>query len=387
MKTKVVAVLLAAMMMVSLAACGNSSSNDSTEDTTEAADSTEAASYSIEDSTKRLIDLDNLDTYVTVGKYKGIELEKTITEVTDEDVDAQIDSALTAAATESTDTEQEVVDGDTVNIDYVGRVGEIAFQGGTAEAQSLVIGSNSYIDGFEEGIIGMKAGETKELNLTFPEDYQDTSLAGKDTVFTVTLNSISVTPELTDEWVAANTDYETVDEYKAGIKADLEATNEETADSSLLSTAWSQVVDASEIKEYPEDELAAVKEDYIARVKDYAEQQGTTFEEMLEAQGQTEEDFDTYADEYAKSALEETLILQSILDAEGLELTDEEFDSAKTEMTETYAMSIADLVEQYGSEVYTYLARQVVQQMIVDSADITETTPEATTAETTEAAE
>lgn len=152
--------------------------------------------------------MDDVSKYVTIGEYKGLTLDNTVEAVTDDMVDGRIKEELQNKAEEV--TEGSVQNGDVVTINYVGTKDGVAFDGGTANNYELTIGSGTFIDGFEDGIIGMKKGETKDLDLTFPEEYSSEELAGQEVVFKVTLQSFKRAPELTDTWVAKNTDCKSV---------------------------------------------------------------------------------------------------------------------------------------------------------------------------------
>lgn len=183
---------------------------------------------------------------VTLGDYKKLTLEKKVEQVTDDDVQTAI---MAETAVTMDDPDATVQKGDTADIAYVGKVDGKEFDGGSSDSYNLVIGSGTFIDGFEDGVIGMKTGETKDLNLKFPDSYQSTDLAGKDVVFTVTVNAFTRPAEnidgweLDDAWVAKNTDYSTVEEYRAGKRAELEAANETTAENNLQDDAMKQVAD------------------------------------------------------------------------------------------------------------------------------------------------
>lgn len=171
---------------------------------------------------------DNLkpEDYVTLGDYLGVEVAMAKPVITDTDVDSYIEYARANNKVKKEVTGRAVQSGDVANIDYEGKKDGVAFEGGTAEKQDLEIGSHSFIEGFEDGIIGMKAGETKELNLTFPEAYQNADLAGQDVVFTVKLNNIYVNelPELNDEFVTGLgiENVSTMDDYRTYVRDNLE---------------------------------------------------------------------------------------------------------------------------------------------------------------------
>ena len=192
--------------------------------------------------------------YATITSYKGVEVDKIDKpEVSDDDVDAQIQSTMIDHIADITE-QRAAKEGDKAIIDFVGKKDGEAFQGGTSSNYALELGSNTFIDGFEDGIIGHTPGETFDLNLTFPENYQSTDLAGQEVVFTVTLNGFL--PELSDDIVKILADKsETVEEYKKEVKNDLQATKDESYESSLKEAAWNAILDNTEVKEYPEDKV------------------------------------------------------------------------------------------------------------------------------------
>ena len=194
--------------------------------------------------------------YVTITKYKDVEIDKVDADaVSDNDVEAQINSVLQSKSTTTEVTDRAAQTGDTVTIDYEGKKDGVAFDGGTANNYELTIGSGTFIDGFEDGIIGMKKGQTKDLDLTFPEEYSSEELAGQEVVFKVTLQSFKRAPELTDDWAAKNTDCKTAEEYRKEIRTTLEDEAKTSAQNTLRETAWNTVLSASEVKEYPQDDL------------------------------------------------------------------------------------------------------------------------------------
>lgn len=383
MKKKTVAAMLLMCMVLSATACGNSgtdSESTKTEDTKtedkseDTKDSTE--DKSTETSTVRLVSVADVSDYVTIGEYKGLTLDRVSQTVTDEDIEAEINYELEDNGTEVQDGT--VQDGDTVTINFTGTIDGKEFDGGSAEDYELVVGDGGMIDGFEEGIVGMQKGETKELDLTFPEDYYEESVAGKAVVFEVTLQKFTRPAELTDEWVAANTDYTTVDEYRAGVKEQLEETAVQTADYDLSNNAWSEVLASSEVKEYPKEDVDQAKENYKKLNEEYVKESGMEMADFLEAQGMSEEDYEEDCQQYAESKVEQNLIVQGIMDAEGLTLDDAEVKDLEDEMLQEYGFtSIDEMVEVYGQqEVNESLALLRVERFIIDNATINETTDE-----------
>jgi len=355
------AVLCAGAM---LAGCGNTK-EDTSKDTAK--------------DTIRAIDIDDLDNYVTLGEYKGLEAEKTIYEVTDEDIQTQIDSGLAANTVEVTD--RAVQEGDILNIDYVGSMDGAEFEGGTAEAQTLEIGSNSLIEGFEAGLIGANIGDEVELNLTFPDPYENNpDFAGKPVVFLVTVNSISEAPELTNEWVAENTEYTTIDEYKASIKESLQESNESRSESDLQTALFTLVVDDSEIKEYPEDLLAEEVQNYKDQIESmYGSMYDMTLDELIETMGYTEEEFEKLAQEQGKSYLTQKMVVQAIFNAEDVKITQEDYDEMMNEFAVSYGYEDKKtLLEAYDeSQVKNTILWRKACDILMETAVITEV-PETT---------
>ena len=320
----------------------------------------------------RLVSVKDVSKYVTIGEYKGLELNRTSQSVTDDDVQAEINYDLEDNGTEVKDGTVE--NGDTVTINFTGTIDGKEFDGGSAEDYELVVGDGEMIDGFEDGIVGMKSGETKELDLTFPDDYYEESVAGKAVVFKVTLQKFTRPAELTDEWVAANTDYKTVDEYREAVKKQLEDTAAQTADYGLYSNAWNEVQAASEVKDYPKEDVDAAKKSYQELNEEYVKEAGMEMSDFLESQGMTEEDYESECQQYAESKVEQNLIVQGIMDAEGLSINDEETQKLKDDLIEEYGFaSIDEMIETYGEqEVNESLALLRVERFIVENATVTE---------------
>ena len=381
MKKKAVVAMLIMCMAVSAAACGKSSDTEkTTTETTDTKDSEDSEKDSTDTDTKeaassegkRLVSVKDVSKYVTIGEYKGLELTRTSQPVTDDDVQAEINYNLEDNGSEVKDGTVE--NGDTVTINFTGTIDGKEFDGGSAEDYELVVGDGEMIDGFEDGIVGMKSGETKELDMTFPDDYYEESVAGKAVVFKVTLQKFTRPAELTDEWVAENTEYKTVDEYRAAVKTQLEDTAVQTADYELYSDAWNEVQAASEIKDYPKEDVDAAKKSYQELNEKYVKDAGMEMADFLESQGMSEEDYESECQQYAESKVEQNLIVQGIMDAEGLSIDDEETQKLKDDLIKEYGFaSIDEMIETYGEqEVNESLALLRVERFIVDNANVTE---------------
>ena len=359
MKRKAYLAALVMCMALAVNGCGDNkettdTENTATEQQTEESEETEdtqeqAASYTDSTGATRLVSVDNVEKYVTIADYKGITLDNSVQEVTDEAVENRVAENLKSSAEAVTDENATIQNGDTATINFVGTKDGEAFEGGTGNNYDLVIGSGSMIPGFEEGIVGMKKGETKDVPVTFPENYRNTELAGQDAVFQITVQSFKRPPELTDDWVAANTDYKTIDEYKANVRTQLEQEAQEQADNSLRSTAWSTVYTNSEVVEYPEKDVEEASKTFRNQAEAYAKQGNMELEDFVASQGVSMDDFEAQCQQYAQAKVKQDLIIQGIMDAEGMTLEDEESLAIQNQLVEQYASGdLAALIDTYG---------------------------------------
>lgn len=331
--------------------------------------------------------------YVTLGEYKNLEVEYSCnqTEVTDSDVESKITENLKSFATKVTDKKYKAQNGDTVNIDYKGLKDGKAFDGGTAEGYDLELGSNTFIDGFEAGLVGCKTGEKKDLNLTFPEDYSETSLAGEDVVFKVTVNSITVTPkieDLTDEFVAEKIEgYSTVSEYKESVKKELQESLDESVQSTKEEAAWKKVVSNAKIKEYPKEDVNKLVEQMESSYEKYVQSYGTELDDYIEQMGSTREEFDAQIEESAKQEVASRLITQAIADKEKISVSDDEYNQTVKDYVEQYGYSSEeDLLKDLPEETIRIdLLREKVMKLVAENSKFTlKAATDENTAENTE---
>lgn len=316
--------------------------------------------------------------YVTLGEYKGLKVQIDLT-VSEDEIEEELNSAISRADVMEEITEGTVAEGDIVSIDYEGKLDGEAFDGGTAKDYDLEIGSGSFIDGFEDGLIGVNVGDTVDLNLTFPENYFSEDLAGQEVVFTVTVHAIKRMPELTDELVSTMTDgeYTTVDDYKASIRASLEEEKAGQRDAMIMSDLFTQVAANTTINEYPE-----VMVDYgVQEMSDYyvdmAESFSMEFADFLSMYlGMTEEEFNEQVVLAVQQNLQQEMYLKAIAETEGIELTEEEYEAGCEKYAETYGMESAEeLVENYGESVVRLsLLQEKVLEFLKESAVIEEIT-------------
>ena len=308
---------------------------------------------------------------VTLGEYKGLNLQ--VEDVTEEDVVEYINTNLLSPnASYEQIKEGTVKDGDTVNINYAGKIDGEAFEGGTDDSEdgtNLTIGSNSFIEGFEEDLIGVKVGDTVDLNLTFPKDYGKEELNGKDVVFTVTVNYIcgdQITPELTDDFVAENTDYKTVDEYKANVKDTLKANSKTEAENNL----WNQAVSNAKISEYSQDDIDKALSSMLSYYTNMASYYGMELGQLLTYYGTSEETFNEDMLETVKSMIGEKLVALAIADAENIELTDEVYNKKIDEFVTNYGYENADKLKEAvpEDEIKQQIYIELGKQFVIDNA-------------------
>ncbi|MDF2942968.1 MAG: trigger factor [Herbinix sp.] len=282
--------------------------------------------------------------YITLGEYKGIEVTVDKLEVKEEDIDAAIQTDLQANTTQEEVTDRAIESGDIVNIDYEGLKDGVAFEGGSAQAYDLTIGSGQFIPGFEDQLIGAKTGDKLALDITFPADYTAADLAGQAVVFNVTVNSIkkAVVPELTEEYVKANTDYDTIAAYREGTRAKLQTENEDTMKNNKINSILTSIIDNSEISSYPQtllDYYSYEMKDYYTQ---YAKMYGMEFADFLSASGMTEESFTTQQKSYAEDRASQELALNAIIKAEKIELTDDEYKAGVAKILTDYGYASED---------------------------------------------
>lgn len=375
MRKRFLAVVMCVCLGMTMFACGASKDDNTKETESGTSEATEPA-YTEED----LVDDSNGDLnildYVDLGDYKGIELTKSITKVTDDDVTNEMESK----AVELTGSDVTVEDGDTAIIDFVGKLNGVAFDGGTASNYELEIGSGSFIDGFEDGLIGVKKGDTVDLNLTFPESYQSTELAGKDVVFTVTVNGVKRKPQLNDEWLAANTNYATLAEFAAETKQKLEDNAETTASNTLESSGLDQVISNSTVKKYYKSLIEQGESQYEKRLNAYASAYGKSLSELLAAQGMTESQYQNQKQKQGVSYAQVAMVVYAIAQDAGLSEADAEYQTILNDLANNYNMDAATFSSTYGeSLVKSSVMSQYAMNYIVSNANVTTQEVEETT--------
>jgi len=284
---------------------------------------------------------------VEVKDYKGIEVEKVVNPVTDEDINKQLDALREKNVTVETVDDRAAENGDDVVIDFEGFKDDVAFEGGKAEDFTLSLGSGQFIPGFEDQIVGHNAGEEFDINVTFPEEYQVKELAGAPAVFKIKLKSISkkVMPELDDDMVKDSTEFDTVDEYKADVKKKLEEANEKHADSEVEAKIFDKVIE-NMTAEIPQVMFDNRVNEMIGELEQRLAPQGISLELYMQYTGQT---IDTVKKAYAEQAEKQVklrLALEKIAKLENIEVTEDELKAEFDKLAEAYKLDV-DQIKQF----------------------------------------
>ncbi|WP_022767801.1 trigger factor [Butyrivibrio sp. NC2007] len=408
---RIIAALAASMVM--LCACGKEAATETatTEATAEASTeatageaaqstadvstdaATEGTSGSIDVSGLEAVTLNDvdIDSLVKLGDYKGITLDLKKTEVTDADVEDSLKSAYSQNPNMKEVTDRAIESGDTANIDFVGKYADTKeeFQGGAGQGYDLVIGSGSFIDGFEDGLIGVKKGETVDLNLTFPEDYGAADLAGKDVIFTVTVNSIKVADtEPSDEWVKGLglEDVENMDQFRAHLRAELEADADTKYNEDLKNAAVETVADNATVDDMPEKLYNRYYIQMVDSLKSYVQQIYYTYgvqvseteyvQTVMQNNGLTGTPED-YLNDLANQQTKRIMVLQAIANKEGIEVSQETIDKYIQEDYDNYFKSSYNTIDEFKASFDTedyreQIMAEQVADFLVENANISE---------------
>ena len=264
-------------------------------------------------------------------------------------------------------TDRNVETGDTVNLDYAGTVDGVAFEGGTAQNQTLEIGSGHFIPGFEEQMVGMAIGEEKDLNVKFPDEYHAENLKGKDAVFHVKVNGIQakVVPALDDDFAADVSEFNTFDEYKASIVKELNDRAQKNADTQLENSLVQQAVDASDC-DIPDAMIEDETDVMIREMKLRMMYQGLQFEDYIKYTGQTEDQIKEMYKPEAKNRVKMQLVLEAGIKAEGIEPTEEEVEKAIADEAERSGREVEDFKKSLNDRQKEYLKENAAIRKFVD---------------------
>lgn len=287
---------------------------------------------------------------VTLGEYKNLTVEIASSEVTEEDVLAEINKEAQKNAREITVTDRAVMPQDKTIIDFEGFVDGIAFEGGKGEDYELVIGSKSFIDGFEDQLIGKNIGEEVEVNVTFPEAYHAENLAGKPAMFKVTVKEIKAQelPEINDDFAADVSEFETLAEYKESIKATLQTQKEKAAQVEAENKAIEKAVENATLvvpAAMIEDQTDRSVRDFEMRMR----QQGLELEQYLQFTGQDMQAFRENFKKDAEMQLRSRLVLEKIVEAEAIEVTEEDVQEELKKLATRYNMEVEELTKSFGA--------------------------------------
>ena len=310
---------------------------------------------------------------VKLGKYKGVKVEMSDVAVTDEEVDAEINKERERNARNIEVTDRAVKDGDMTVIDFEGFVDEVAFEGGKGENYPLTIGSGAFIPGFEEELIGAEIGKEVEVNVTFPEDYHAEDLKGKAAVFKCTVKEIKEKelPELDDEFAAEVSEFETLEEYKADVKAKLTEKKEKDAKDAKEAAVIEAIVEDSEM-EIPEAMLKTQQRQMIDEFAQRMQMQGLSMEQYFQFTGASYDQMFAQVKPQAEKRIKSRLVLEAVAAAENIVATDEDFEEELKAMAEAYQMEVDKvkelLPEKSKEQIKEDLAVKKAAEFVVENA-------------------
>ncbi len=384
-KSKLIIAAAAALTVASMAAC----SSKKTAETTAAAETSVATSSDATaaetEADPAVTELENtvvpdMPKFEDMGYIKMVDLSTITVEaspetvVDEEMIDTQIKTLISSYKQEVDEAAKE---GDTVNIDFVGSVDGVEFDGGTGTGYDLTLGSGQFIDGFEDQLIGSKKGDKVTVNVTFPEDYGKEDLNGKAAVFEVTVNAVKRTPELTDEFLSKHaedleTECKTVAEYREEQRALLQAQVDYSFDNSVQSDALQQIIDNSEIG--MSDAMKEYAEAYVIKSEiDTAKQYGYGLSDMLQMYGMTVDEFKEEMSSFAADYASQRMVIAYIADEQGITATDELIDNLAKELNGLYGTKLnkVQLIERYGGDLVKEEAvSDAVLQYIQDNVKV-----------------
>ncbi len=303
---------------------------------------------------------------ITVKDYKGVEIEAVSAEVTDEDIEEDLKAKAKRNA-RMIAVDRPAQEGDTVLIDYEGWVGDTQFEGGTAERQPLKLGSGTFIPGFEEQLIGVSTGEDKNVKVTFPEEYHAEDLAGKEAVFKCKVHEIKEEeiPEINDEFVKDISEFDTLDEFKADIRKELEKSKAARAENSMKNSVLAKVFDANDIdvpKPLVESELDSTLSEFDQQLR----AQGLNLNQYMEYIGKNAAELRDELREEAEKKVKTRMIVTAVADQEDFEVTDEEISEEIEKMGKQYGLEADKIREMLGAENIGMLAGDIKIRKAVD---------------------
>lgn len=303
---------------------------------------------------------------VEVKDYKGVEIEKVEQEVKDEDVENEM-TQLQSRNARMVSVDREAQDGDTVYFDYAGFVGDEQFEGGTAEKQTLKLGSGMFIPGFEEQLIGCKAEEDKDVKVTFPEEYHAEDLAGKDAVFHCHIHEVreEQLPELNDDFAQDVSEYDTLDELKAKTRERLQDTADKSAVAKMKDLAMEKVMAANEV----EAPISLVNDEIDRMIQEFQQQlmySGMRLDDYFQYTGTKMEDFREQVRPDAEKSVKTRIVLMGIVNQENLDVTDEEMEEELALMAKQYGTEVEQIKSMIGESNLSYFKKDMQVKKAID---------------------
>ncbi len=329
---------------------------------------------------------------VTLGKYKGVKIDKVDVDVTDEEVNAQIEKERENSARTITIEDRPVKDKDVITLDFEGFVDDVAFEGGKGTDYELTIGSGAFIPGFEEQLIGAEIGKELDVNVTFPEEYQASELAGKAAVFKCTVKGIKEKelPELDDEFASEVSTFETLAEYKEDVKKTLTQRKEDAAKNAKEDAAIKAVIDDATM-DIPEAMIETEQRQILDEFTQRLQMQGLSVEQYMQFTGLTKQALIDQTKPQALYRIQSRLVLEAVAEAEGMKASDEEYEEEIKRMSERYQMEADKIKETLGekgkSQVLADLAITKAVEFVVANAKEGKTAAKTTKAKKAEAAD
>ena len=307
---------------------------------------------------------------VSLGKYKGVEVEKQVINVTEEDIDAEIRREQEKNATRNEITDRPVKDGDEIVLDFEGFCDGEAFEGGKGTDYPLTIGSGSFIPGFEEQLVGANIGEDLEVNVTFPENYQAEELKGKDATFKCTVKKITekVLPELDDEFADEVSEFSTMAEYREDVKKNITERRENTARTVRENQAVEKVIEDAHV-EIPEAMLRTQQENIARELEQQVMSQGMNFDDYLKYAQTTREQMVENMKPEAERRIMYRLVMEAVAKAENIVATDEDFDAELQKMADAYKMDVETIKKFFVSRKDSMMEDIAVQKAITFVTD------------------
>lgn len=302
----------------------------------------------------------------TLGEYKGIEVEKAVIEITDEEIEAELKKTQEQNSREIT-VERPAENGDTVVIDYAGTIDGVAFDGGTDKGHALVLGSNTFIPGFEEQLVGVAAGSDVDVHVTFPEDYHAAELAGKEAVFACTVHEVKTKeyPEIDDEFAQDVSEFDTLDEYKEDIKKNLTSKKETEAKSAKQQAVMDKIIENATM-EIPDAMVDTQAENMVDEYAQRLSYQGLSMDQYFQFTGMNAQSFKEQLKPQALKNIQSRLVLEAVIAAENIEVSDEEMEAEIEKMASMYQMEVDKVKELLGDAEKDNIKKDIAAQKAVE---------------------